>query len=344
LNGQASIRFVLMLSLAVFTARGREAGCALYFTAMDPAGETEEPAAIHADDARFLSWAVSCEVERGPGLITYPDSITVTAGEAVFATGPGGNGTVSLGDGGRATLHFEYPICDGPGTDFAVFENSFDGAFLELGFVEVSSDGERFVRFPASSLTPLDVQVGPFGTLDPGLINNLAGKDPAGWGTPFDLEELKDSVGLDIGIVQAVRIIDVIGILDENLGSRDAGGRLINDPFPTPFETGGFDLDAVGVLHHSPAGSSARGEAGSPGEAGSLRVYPVPCRTEMLVEDPQGLYRQWALLDLQGRVVRQGSMNRGAIRIGMEDLPGGTYLLRCESARGLSIRRIMHLK
>jgi hypothetical protein len=335
-----------MLSGAVFSARGEQAGCAPLSTVMDPAGDKEEPAAIQAGDARFLSWAVSCEVERGPGLITHPDSIAVTAGEAAFATGPGGNETVSLGDGGRATLHFEHPICNGPGADFAVFENSFDGAFLELGFVEVSSDGERFVCFPSASLTQAEVQVGPFGTLDPGLIFNLAGKDPAGWGTPFDLEELGDSGGLDIGSVIAVRIIDVVGILDESLGSRDAGGRLINDPFPTPFEAGGFDLDAVGVLHHSPAGSPAGGGSGSLARegSGSLKVFPVPCFTELFLEDLQGLYRNWSLLDMQGRVLRYGSMNQGAIRIDMEDLPGGTYLLRCEAARGISMRRIMHLK
>ena len=31
--------------------------------------------------------------------------------------------------------------------------------------------------------------------------------------------------------------------------SYDSQGNIINDPFPTPFETGGFDLDAIGVIH-----------------------------------------------------------------------------------------------
>jgi len=59
------------------------------------------------------------------------------------------------------------------GFDFAVFENSFNDSFLELAFVEVSSDGINFVRFPATSNTQTDVQITGFGTIDPTYINNL---------------------------------------------------------------------------------------------------------------------------------------------------------------------------
>jgi len=60
---------------------------------------------------------------------------------------------LSLGDMGQATLTFDVEIEDGEGWDFAVFENSLDDTFLELAFVEVSSDGEDFYLFPAVSLT-----------------------------------------------------------------------------------------------------------------------------------------------------------------------------------------------
>jgi hypothetical protein len=43
-------------------------------------------------------------------------------------------------------------------------------------------------------------------------------------------------------------VIDVVGINDPLLGSHDSLGNLIIDPFPTPFPTGGFDLDAVGAF------------------------------------------------------------------------------------------------
>ena len=32
-------------------------------------------------------------------------------------------------------------------------------------------------------------------------------------------------------------------------GTNDSYGNRINEPFSTPYETGGFDLDAVGVIH-----------------------------------------------------------------------------------------------
>ena len=41
--------------------------------------------------------------------------------------------------------------------------------------------------------------------------------------------------------------------LDENnFSSCDFNGHQINDPWPTPFNTGGFDLDAVGVINARP--------------------------------------------------------------------------------------------
>ena len=77
------------------------------------------------------------------------------------------NNVVSLGDGGVATLTFSDSIyiTNGLGNDFAVFENAFNNTFLELSFVEVSSDGENFFGFDSVSLTPTNKQVDGFGIL-----------------------------------------------------------------------------------------------------------------------------------------------------------------------------------
>jgi hypothetical protein len=209
---------------------------------------------IPATDPRLTLWATAAVVERGPADILFPDGALAGFGSDSDATGPA-NATpddpytaVSLGDGGTTTLTFDPPFQDIPGPDFAVFENAFGGAFLELAFVEVSSDGETFYRFPATSLTRTDLQVGTFGGIDPSDLHNLAGKHPAGFGTPFDLAELRHHPALDLQRVTHVRIIDVIGTIDPAHASRDAAGRIINDPYPTPFFTGGFDLDAVGAF------------------------------------------------------------------------------------------------
>ncbi|MEM7145428.1 MAG: hypothetical protein AAF591_09845 [Verrucomicrobiota bacterium] len=147
---------------------------------------------------------------------------------------------VSLGRGGQITLTFPQAITDGPGDDFAVFENSFNDTFLELAFVEVSADGVNFTRFPSSSLTANPV---PFGgaSVDTTNVSGLAGKYRLAFGTPFNLS--------DVGLSSAthVRIIDIVG--DGN--TLDSSNNPIYDPYPT-VSSAGFDLDAVAVLGTTP--------------------------------------------------------------------------------------------
>jgi len=199
--------------------------------------------AISKDDPRIVQWA-SAIVDYTPG-----DNLTPQWQETARAIGPAEGKTtevVSLGEGGAITLSFEEPFGDHEGPDLVVFENSFSDTFLELAFVEVSSDGETFVRFDATYLGTDPVS--EYGTLDPTLVEGLAGKYRAGWGTPFDLAALagKEAVvtgNLDLSAVRFVRIVDVKG----DGSAVDSGGRPIYDPYPT-HESAGFDLDAVGVI------------------------------------------------------------------------------------------------
>ena len=232
--------------------------------------------AITAADPRVAGWAVEVtELKRGPEEIDDPLSLPASYGTAASALGPPdviGNSdqpppesaaakpAVSLGDGGSITLRFDPPITDGPGPDFAVFENgiSFNGGasfFMELAFVEASSDGLQFIRFPAFSETSASAQIGAYGAVDPTNIRNLAGKYMAGFGTPFDLAELAGAPGLSTAAVTHLRLVDVVGSVDPRFASHDSLGRVINDPWPTFLTTSGFDLDAVGVIHR--AGSYA---------------------------------------------------------------------------------------
>ena len=155
---------------------------------------TEGCNAIAADDNQFVAWATSVVLTRGPQDISNPNSPLASFGDETNAIGPAtpnnSMDAVSLGDGGSALVTFERPIQNGEGPDFAVFENDNNGGFLELAFVEVSSDGVHFVRFPATSLTQTETQTGSFAFTNPTFINNLAGKFQIGYGTPFDLEEL----------------------------------------------------------------------------------------------------------------------------------------------------------
>ena len=212
---------------------------------------------IAKSSSNFVAWASTvADFQRGPQDVTNPSSPLANVGVKENALGgDSGMSIVSLGDGGSITLGFEQAIGNGAGADFAVFENGFllggaGLAFLELAFVDVSSDGVNFFRFDAVSLTQTATQVGSFGSLNATKLNNLAGKYIGGYGTGFDLAELAGrSPLLDVNDVKFVRITDVVGSINPLYGTRDSLGNLINDPFKTAFGSSGFDLDAVGVIH-----------------------------------------------------------------------------------------------
>jgi hypothetical protein len=237
--------------LLLFTLFSIRAGHAQYA----PSAGTDGTTAIHKDSSIIINWASSVN-QFSPG---YLNAASPTNGYADFgnessATGIAeGNSSdvVSLGDGGSIILAFENPIKNGEGPDFAVFENSFDETFLELAHIEVSTDGIRFVRIPSISLTQTLTQTGSFESTDATKINNLAGKYRQGFGTPFDLNDIIDSTGINLDSINYVKVIDVVGSINSNLGSKDSQGHFINDPYPTAFSSGGFDLDGIGVINEN---------------------------------------------------------------------------------------------
>jgi len=234
-------KLLIFLMLGTFGVFGQS-----YAPAPGQPGST----AIHMDSSIIVDWASDVVVTRGPMNILNTAAGLASYGVDADAVGPAdGISAVSLGDSGIAIVTFNSPILNGPGPDFAIFENGFIDHYMELGFVEVSSDGVNYFRFDAVSEIPADTQLTNFSTSNCGYVHNLAGKYRAEYGTPFDLEELTGIAGLDVNNVQFVRIIDVIGSIDTLVGSFDSQANIINDPFPTEFESGGFDLEAVGVIH-----------------------------------------------------------------------------------------------
>ncbi len=210
--------------------------------------------AIYKDSTAITQWVTAVDgLVRGPQDIANPGGGTASFGVEQNVIGTINNQYLSLGDGGSITLSFgSYGIENGTGADFAVFENGFtfgSGAFLELAFVEVSSNGTDFVRFPSISLTPTATQTGGFGSTDAKMLHNLAGKYIKNWGTPFDLEDLKDNPNVDVNNITHIRLVDVVGSINPQFGTKDAKGHLINDPYSTPFASSGFDLDGIGIIN-----------------------------------------------------------------------------------------------
>lgn len=298
-----------------------------------PAAGQPGSTAIHKDSSSIVAWATGGTLVRGYQQIDDISLGLAEHGTIDFAFGPANGVTtsvVSLGDGGQITLTFARPIVNNEGPDFAVFENGLNDNFLELAFVEVSSDGEHFVRFPNYSETPTDVQVNSFGSIDPRNIHNLAGKYRVGYGTPFDLEDLVDSTNINLNNITHVRIIDVVGTIDIDYASRDSEGRIINDPFPTPFPSSGFDLNGVGVIH--------QGALKTDDLAHLFSIYPNPATTTCYIQsDLQGTV---TLLDLNGRTVLEQTLQSGTNSFAVDDVQSGIYLLQIQTALGTYQQKI----
>ena len=279
--------------------------------------------AIAADDNQFVAWATNVVVTRGPQNISNPNSPLASFGVETNAIGPAtlnnSYEVISLGDGGSALITFERPIRNGEGPDFAVFENDNIGNFLELAFVEVSSDGEHFVRFPATSLTQTETQTGSFALTDPTFINNLAGKFKIGYGTPFDLEELADSANIDLDSIVYVRVIDVVGCINPQYATYDAFGHIVNDPWPTDFASGGFDLAGVGVIHQKPVGIENH-------EIPQVFAYPNPCTNTLYIINENA--ERIELYNLNGKLLEVVNDGDTHVNLNMQDYPAGLYLLK----------------
>lgn len=237
------------------------------FVGPDGIGVSPDISTVNSVNPLFFGWVQQ--------VTSYTPAPGVATGwqDASLALGPvtGDNwDIVSLGDlnaagitggasAGTITLDFVTPVRNLSGADFVVFENGFaseGGAGVagqitaELAYVEVSSNGTDFARFPSRSLTP--ASVGPYGTIDPTNVFNLAGKHGNGygksWGTPFDLSQLAGDAHVmggqvDLQAIRYVRIVDIPG----NGFFKDAQGSPIYDAWLTT-GSGGFDLEAVGAI------------------------------------------------------------------------------------------------
>lgn len=286
-----------------------------------PAAGVSGSTAFYKDSSAFVAWATGCQLQLGWQDIADTTLGHTAVGDNTSAIGNANGSIVSLGDGGVATLTFTKPIINGQGFDFAVFENGFSTgggkAFLELAFVEVSSDGVNFVRFPATSHIPDSVQLAMEG-VDCALINNLAGKYVSGYGTPFDLEELIGEPNLDVNNISYVRIIDVVGSVNDMYATYDSEGNKVNDPYPTPFPSSGFDLDAVGVINQ-------KYETGlNNAEALAVSIYPNPAKDVVYIST-QGR-TEVQIVDLNGKLLQSSIFNLQS-SINISDLSAGIYII-----------------
>lgn len=242
---------------------------------------TYPPYVFGSDPARVPYSGAPSDPNDGFGFIGYDNPGSITLGfEQAIANGGGADFAV-----------FENGFTSNYTTGAGSIEG---GVFAELAYVEVSTDDIHFARFPSVSLTPY--AVGMYGTIDPSNAFNLAGKSAnaygESWGTPFDLDTLIDPTAildalaaagitptenqlaslqhaldanialveqglLDLNNINFVRLVDIPG----SGYYTDSLGNPVFDAWYT-FGSGGFDLDAVGIISHFEAWQDRYGLTG----------------------------------------------------------------------------------
>jgi hypothetical protein len=224
--------------------------------------------AIPSNSPRLLEWANNIS-SLASGLTHFaPRGSTTVSLTGFNSLGDLDATQIANGESpGFLTVTFPHGVTNGSGTDFAVFENGFtfgspNGLFVDLAYVEVSTNGIDFARFPNLSLNTGPVQgSGAFAGYDMSNVWNLAGKHAQGFGTPFNLDDLLTNAlvlggQVDVNNIQYVKLVDVPG----NGAFKDSLGNSILDNWLTT-GSGGFDFRlpiglGVGVVNPVPEANS----------------------------------------------------------------------------------------
>lgn len=318
------MRFLILTLLLSFTVS--------LFAQFDPAGGELGSKAVYYESSVIKAWATQTQINRGWMNLTDTALGKASQGFETDAIGKANGECVSLGDGGWALIELEETLKDNKGYEFAVFENGFKSGgsyFLEFAHVEVSSDGIHFFRFPSETILDTVNQFTNPSVIDPAKVHNLAGKNPVFWGTPFDLADLPLSELLNKDSVKFIKIIDVVGSLNPAWCSKDSKGNKINDPWPTPWPSSGFDLDAVALL--------------SPGYTGqndlsfnAVSIYPNPSTKGAIITVNLAGISEIQLIDALGKTMakvdNQNTISAPAI--------SGFYQLRIATDKGFFYSKI----
>jgi len=304
----------------------------MVFSQFAPPAGISGSTAIHRDSIVFVSWAKKVEIQRGYIDISDKSLGYVDYGENDYVLGKADGKVISLGDSGVAIVRLANPVVNGESWDFAIFENGFSDEFLELAFVEVSSDGEHFFRFPSISLTDTVDQIETFGTLDTRKVHNFAGKYRVNYGTPFDLDSLSDNEFLDKNNILFIKIIDVVGSISDVFASHDSYGHKVNDPYPTAFNTGGFDLDAIGIIHQKSINRNRNSDILN------VMIYPNPFHSHLKIDAKDGIITRIEIIDIYGNKVLSFN-NSGQILYDLSMLSAGMYFVKVNFKNDRNIRK-----
>ncbi|HHH55122.1 MAG TPA: T9SS type A sorting domain-containing protein, partial [Bacteroidetes bacterium] len=154
------------------------------------------------------------------------------------------------------------------------------------------------------------------------------------YGTPFDLDSLEDNDFLDKNNVKLIKIVDVIGSLDNNYATFDSKGNKVNDPFPTPFNTGGFDLDAVGIIHQKNIDNTTNLYSTN------AILYPNPASDFLMIDAPFSV-EEIVVISLNGKIVYKEKSFKTTIDI--SSLTEGNYIVVLHGKNTILTKKLFKL-
>ncbi len=144
----------------------------------------------------------------------------------------------------------------------------------------------------------------------------------------FDLYELTGIPQLDITNVTHVKIIDVVGSINHAYARFDSQNQIINDPWPTPFNSSGFDLDAIGVINQKAVGIN---EINS---QSYFKLYPNPANDILFIQTNEiNEKTEISLSDLTGKALISEYTLQTTLTIDISTIQSGVYILTISNTK-----------
>ena len=130
-----------------------------------------------------------------------------------------------------------------------------------------------------------------------------------------------------------IKIIDVVGSIQNQYASRDQYGNKINDPWPTAFASSGFDLDAVGVIH-------SLGNGVEELTKNDWMIYPNPSNNNTVLHllNAQGTV---SICDMQGKIVHIEQVIQNNHTLALSFLNSGMYLVSVSNDKSISTQKLI---
>lgn len=126
---------------------------------------------------------------------------------------------------------------------------------------------------------------------------------------------------LDKENITHIKVVDVVGNIDPQYATYDSFGNIVNESWPTPFNSCGFDLDAVGVINQKVLGTSDF-------EKATVFLYPNPASDTVFIQSKNEA--SITIYDISGRLV---ALQKSITANGMDvsNLSKGIYVAQITS-------------